>query len=68
MRLYRCAFCGCGFAILSVPRSPETKGGKGITCPLCLGKNVKELDPVEAVGATLARKALELWSKLPSGD
>ena len=68
MRLYRCAACGCGFAIF-LKRGKENRGGKGITCPLCTSsKKVEEVDPVESVGSTLARKAWELWKKLPSGD
>ena len=68
MRVYRCGACGCGFAIF-LKRGKENRGGKGITCPLCKeSKKVAEVDPVESIGATLAKKAVELWKALPSGD
>ena len=68
MRVYRCPGCACAFAILAMKRGKENKGGKGITCPLCQGEDVEEIDPVEAVGATLAKRALAFWKSLPSGD
>lgn len=65
MRIYRCESCKCGFAILA----GQKRAGK-VSCPLCsaLPDQVTELDPVEAIGAKLAKKALELWNRLPSGD
>lgn len=68
MRLYRCLKCRCGFAIF-MKRGKENKGGKGITCPLCASsEEIEEGDPVEEIGATLAKRALAWWKTLPSGD
>lgn len=62
MRLYRCSFCKCGFVIF-LKRGKENKG---ITCPLCAkGDSVEEVDPVDSIGATLAKKAFEWWRSLP---
>lgn len=65
MRVYRCRECECGFAILA----GQKKAGK-VSCPLCKAApdKVTELDPVEAIGAKLAREAMKLWNRLPSGD
>lgn len=68
MKLFRCHGCACGFAILSVPGGKVKKGGKGLVCPLCQSTDVTELDPVEAIAGRLAKKALELWNKPPSGE
>lgn len=72
-RVYRCNGCRTGFAIF-LKRGRENKHGgrskdKSITCPLCGStKNVEEVDPVETIGATLAKKGLAWWKSLPSGD
>lgn len=65
MRVYRCSECACGFVIVA----GQKKAGK-VSCPLCKAppEKVTELDPVEALGAKLAREALKFWNKLPSGD
>lgn len=68
MRLYRCLTCTLGFAIFFKRRGTENKGGKGISCPVCCGKDVEEIDAVKEVGGHLAAKALEFWKRLPDGD
>ena len=54
----------------TIPKKGKNNAGsKGIACPLCKeSKTVEEIDPVESIGATLARKGWELWKSLPSGD
>lgn len=69
MRVYRCTGCKAGFAIFVTRRGKENRGGQGITCPLCgANEDVEEVDPVETIGATLAKKAIAFWKSLPSGD
>ena len=68
MRFYRCLSCTCAFAIFLTRKGPNNAGGKGISCPLCKGAKVEEIDPVESLGATLARKAWKFWKSLPPGD
>ena len=59
-RVYRCTGCAAVFSIL-LTGGKESKGGKGITCPLCLGKKIDEVDAIEEIGAKLAKKAFDLW-------
>lgn len=63
--IYRCPDCRAGFAILSVPKGSKAKS---VSCPLCKKAGCVELDPVEAVGSTIARQAWKFWKSLPSGD
>lgn len=62
-RIYRCPGCACVFSIL-VHAGKENKGGKEITCPLCLGKKVEEVDAVKEAGGALAKKAFKWWTEL----
>jgi hypothetical protein len=65
VRVYRCLACFVGFAIFT---KRANTGPNGVTCPLCQGSEVEEIDIIKEVGAMAARRLWETWKKLPSGD
>lgn len=79
MLLFACKSCPTQFGVHVVralkthERRSKSKADarplkETLCCPVCRSEKIEEIDPVEKIGSHVAKRLIDWWKTLPSGD